>query len=218
MDFLAAIDDRQGTTITLGGQEIFIERKRLGGHLQLLRLSARFSQAETPAVLADLMRQYLIVAGVPGIESLSILDTLTAYLALTALNGWKWVLPWLKPPPKPPGAREIDHKSPPYNYAGRNWAIWIHKIAQAYGWARDQILRLWPEEAAAYVQEILLSEYEEAEDRRALSELSYRYDKGSNTMHFIPRPRPYWMVDNELPKSIRVRKDMLPVGNVIDLN
>jgi len=228
-NFLSAIDDRQGCWLSLGGQEKlslsklsplkFISRARLGAHLQLLRLQARFSQAAGPDELARLLEDYLSLAGLSeaDLKSLTGADLLETYLTLAGLNSWQWVLPWLRPPDAP-GLKPPEHaKEPPYHYAGRHWAIWIHKIAWAYGWSRDQILNLWPEEAAAYVQEIIIAEYDQAEEQRALSELSYRHNKHSNLMQFIPRPRPHWMVDNALPPPVRVRRDMLPVGNVIEI-
>lgn len=210
-NFLEAIDDGQGVYLSLNGQAIFIPRRHLGLHLQLSRIEERIIEAESAADMAAGILHYLTLAGIPEAESLPALDQLEVFLLLRRLNSWQWVLPWLSAPPSQ------EPEKLPYEYQGRQWAIWIHKIAWRYGWSRDQILSLWPEEAAAYVQEILVSEYYDLENRRALSEVSYRYDSGTKTSKYIPSPKPNWMIDNEPPKSIRIHKSMLPVGNVISL-
>ena len=136
---------------------------------------------------------------------------LDAYRELQELNALRYFLPFqLWQPP--------ELESPPYDYPGRQWAWWIHKLASRYGWARKDIFELWPEEAAAYLQEILVTEFEEADDRRALSELGYHYDKTTGKASFRPLPRPGWMVKDNPQPTVRIRREMLPVGNVIDLS
>lgn len=210
-DFLEAIDDRQGLYLTLKNRPVFIPRRRLGLHLQLSRIEEMITRAISAAEMAVDILHYLKLAGVPEAETLPAAEQLEAFLVLRQLNAWQWVLPWLSAPP--------SHKPEtlPYEYQGRQWAIWIHKIAWHYGWSRDQILRLWPEEAAAYVQEILVSEYYDLENQRALSEVSYRYDAGTKTSKYVPSPKPNWMVDNGPPKMIKIHRNMLPVGNVVSL-
>jgi len=92
-----------------------------------------------------------------------------------------------------------------------------HKLASRYGWSRGEIFKLWPEEAAAYIQEIMVSEYHEREDRRALSEISYQYDKATKTSRFIPAPFYNWMVDPAPPAPVRILAKMLPVGKIIKM-
>lgn len=208
-DFLEALADDQGIYLHLNGEIVFIPRCRLGLHLQLSRIEQQINQSDTAADLAAGITLYLTKAGLSEPAEMSALDRLEIFCLLRRLNGWQWVLPWLGAPPN------HEPEKLPYEYQGRQWAIWIHKIASRYSWSREQILNLWPEEAAAYVQEILVSEYYETEDRRALSEVSYKYDSGTKTSRFIPSPKPNWMVDTGPPKTIRIHRSMLPVGNVI---
>jgi len=111
-----------------------------------------------------------------------------------------------------------EGKLPPYHYSGRYVAWWVHKMASYYGWARDDIFNLWPEEASAYLQEILIQEIEDFERQRSLSELSYSYDKVTQKSRFIPTPKPEWMVSGKESKTFRVRQDMMPVGAIIELD
>lgn len=143
-----------------------------------------------------------------GLEQESLL---IAYGQLVALNQLKCLLPfqaWQGPPPGEPK---------PYDYEARYIAWLVHKLASRYGWTRDYIFSLWPEEVFAYVQEILIDEYEELDRQRSLSELGYHYDKTTGKATFRPMPRPGWMVGEQKPKIYRVRRDMLPVGVVVKL-
>ena len=63
----------------------------------------------------------------------------------------------------------------------------------------------------------MVSEYHEREDKRALSEISYKYDKVTKTSRFIPTPVYSWMIDESLPAPVRMLAKMLPVGNVIKM-
>lgn len=210
--FLEAIDSRQGVTIYLGNQPRFVARCRFGLHLNLAKIAEETDGVRDARVLAGLILVYLKRAGLSrGELEAAPLDLLEAYIALRRLNTWQWVLPWLKPDTS---GREGPPK-PIYDYEGRWWATWIHKLASRYGWSRDEILDLWPEEAAVYFQEILVSEYLEMEDRRALSRMSYKYEEVGNRLRFVPLPKPSWMVDEDLPKAVRVPRAALPVGNVV---
>jgi hypothetical protein len=62
-----------------------------------------------------------------------------------------------------------------------------------------------------------VSEYHEREDRRALSEISYKYDQVTKTSQFIPAPAYSWMIDDSPPEPVRIPVRMLPVGNVIKM-
>jgi hypothetical protein len=69
-----------------------------------------------------------------------------------------------------------------------------------------------------YLQEIMVAEYNESDERRALSQMAYSYDKVSKKSRFHPLPRPSWMVSLVPAKPRRVHRDMLPMGVVIDLS
>ncbi len=212
-DFLAAVDGQQAVRIIIDNMAVRIVRCRLLAHLQLSEIEIKIKAASDPILVSALIIEYLSVAGLTDerIKKASTYELLDAFFALRQLNAWQWLLPWLANSKTEPGQPEF------YDYDGRRWAIWVHRLASRYGWSRDQIFDLWPEEAAAYIQEIMLSEYYEREDRRALSELSYRYDKATKISNFIPAPAYSWMVDDRPPAAVKTPIRLLPVGNVIKM-
>lgn len=211
-DFLAAVDTRQSAKIIIDGESVFVTRRRLLAHLQLSKIDVEIKSGQ-PVEMAGRVIEYLSLAGLKDeqIKDASVYELLEAFFSLRRLNSWQWLLPWLEQPNTTPSSTEI------YEYSGRRWAIWIHKLSSRYGWAPDVIWQLYPEETAAYMQEIMLSEYYEREDKRALSEVSYKYDASTKTSKFMPSPMYSWMVDEALPKSVRTLVSVLPVGNVVKL-
>jgi hypothetical protein len=212
-DFLAAVDIRQGVKIIIDGEPIFVPRCRLLAHLQLSEIEIKIGKTSQPVLISALIIEYLNIVGLRNeqIKKASTYELLEAFFALRQLNAWQWLLPWLANSETTPSQPEF------YDYNGRRWAVWVHRLATRYGWSRDEIFNLWPEEAAAYIQEIMVSEYYEREDNRALSEISYKYDKATKTSQFIPTPIYSWMVDESLPAPIRISTKMLPVGNIIKM-
>jgi hypothetical protein len=210
-DFLSAVDTRQGVKVVISGKDVFVSRCRLLAHLQLSMIELKIKESSQPVLISALIIEYLDMAGLTGeqIKKASTYELLEAFFALRQLNSWQWLLPWLANSETPPGKPEF------YDYSGRRWAVWVHRLATRYGWSRDEIFSLWPEEAAAYIQEIMVSEYHEREDKRALSEVSYKYDKVTKTSQFIPTPVYSWMIDERPPAPVRIPANVLPVGNVI---
>jgi len=208
--YLDAVDPAQAVTIHLGGVSYTVPRARLGLHLRLSRLSEQFDLSDDIDILTGAVSEYLDACGLP--DGGTGAERLAAFVALRLLNTWAWELPFMT------GQIDPEHKPPPYEYKDRTWAWWVHKLASRYGWSRDQVFDLWPEEAACYLQEIFVSEFDEADERRSLSELAYKYDKASKKSRYIPLSRPAWMAGREPPKERRVRRDHIPVGNIIDLD
>lgn len=206
LGYLDAIDPGQCIDVVLAGVNRRVYRAKLGLHLRLSRLAQKFDEDPTAGAVWD----YLSACGLPD-EGTGV-DRLAAYVALRLLNEWQWDLPWMKAPGDP------AHKPPAYEYDDRTWAWWLHKLASRYGWSRDQIFNLYPEEAACYLQEIFVAEFDEADERRSLSELAYKYDKGSKISRFVPTPRPGWMVGMEAPKTRKVHRRAVPMGNIISLD
>ena len=210
--YLEAIDVRQGQKISLGGLEIFVSRATLGLHLQLAKVADAFDNASGAKARAGHLTEYFDRYDL-SIKDASAIELVEAFIVLRNLNAWQMAVPWLAPQPDRLHADPL----PPYHYDSRWWATWIHEIASRYGWARDEILNLWPEEAALYLQEIQVSRYFETEDRRALSEVSYEYNKSSKKSRFREAPKPPWMVDESLPDTIRVNVKLLPVGAIVPM-
>jgi hypothetical protein len=212
-DFLAAVDGRQAVKVIINSETVLVSRCRLLAHLQLSKIEIEIKDASQPVLLSALIIEYLSTAGLPDeqIKKASTYELLEAFFALRQLNAWQWILPWLVNSETSPAKPEF------YDYSGRRWAVWVHRLASRYGWSRDEIFNLWPEEAATYIQEIMVSEYHEREDRRALSEISYKYDKATKMSRFIPTPIYSWMVDESPPEPVRILVKMLPVGNIIKM-
>lgn len=206
MDFLEMIDPDQGATVF----DQWIPRARLGCHLRLSKIYEKLTFDDASTISAAI-KEYLNLSGFDRTKTTG-LQQVQAFLTLSELNRLKTIFAYQMAKGSP------DDKEPPYTYPGRLWALYIHKLATRYGWTRDDVLELWPEEAAAYLQEIMISEYHELDERRSLVELSYKVEKGTNQAKFIPTPKPDWMAPKVEKKTIRVKRSWLPVGNVIKLS
>lgn len=208
MDFLTITDPAQGANIA--GQ--WITRPRYGLHLRLGKLAEEIMKAiegggGTKA--AALIARYFELSGFDT-TGLSGVEQLSCLTPLLELNGIKMLFAF-----QTFVSGNLD--KPPYDYEGRNFAWWIHKLATRYGWTSDYIFNLWPEEAAAYLQEIIIAEYDEKNETRSLSKMAYEYNKTTKKLHFRPIPIPNWMEKQKPPQPRKIRRDMLPIGNVIDL-
>jgi hypothetical protein len=110
-----------------------------------------------------------------------------------------------------------EKKEADWEYKGRSWNYFSHLLANAYGWTLEYIAEMDVNEALGHVQEILTQEYLEQEFTHSLSEVSYVYNKNTKKSDYKPLPRPYWMRPVSQPtKKVRIRRDMLPVGYVVD--
>lgn len=206
--YLDAISD-QFVTIRLGGRDITYPRARLGLHLKLARIVNDFDQAPGWSEMAAAIRRYFEALEL-DISAAHPVEILAAFLALKRANSWQWALAFMLEPGQ--GGEKLS-----YDYPDRNWAWTVHKLASRYSWTQDYILSLYPEAAACYLQEILVSETHEAEERHSLSELAYRYNSTTRTSEYVPLPRPSWMVPQVEAKPVRIRRDFLPYG-VFNLN
>lgn len=114
---------------------------------------------------------------------------------------------------------KADNKKLPWEYSGRAWYFWLHLLASNYGWSEGTIGELDIDTAIGLYQEILLNEQLEKEWTYSLSELAYPYSQATKKSNYKPLDRPEWMLPmapKQLP-VIKMRRDMLPVGNIVDL-
>lgn len=112
-----------------------------------------------------------------------------------------------------------DNKKLPWEYSGRSWYFWLHLLASNYGWEEEKIGELDIDTAIGLYQEILLGEQLEKEWTYSLSEMAYEFRPGSKTSTYKPLERPEWMLPmspKQLP-IIKMRKDMMPIGNIVDM-
>lgn len=112
-----------------------------------------------------------------------------------------------------------EEKVQPWEYDGRSWYFWLNLFASNYGWEEEKIAELDVDTAIGLYQELTISDQMEKEWEWGLSETSYGYNSSTKKSEFKPLPRPDWMkpiIPKELP-VVRMRRDMLPVGMIVDL-
>lgn len=106
----------------------------------------------------------------------------------------------------------------PWEYDGREWHFWLNLFASNYGWDEARIGNLDIDTAIGLYQEISIEGQLDREWWWGLSEIAYPYDTVSKTQKFKPLDRPDWMLPiTPQPKKVKIRQDMLPVGQVINL-
>jgi hypothetical protein len=105
----------------------------------------------------------------------------------------------------------------PLDHPDRTAKVWFHRLASAYHWTLDEISNLWPEDAIAFIQEILIEHQLDREFAHSLSTVAYPMDKRGKGK-YKPLPKPSWLVqammDHEPEKGPIARK-VLPLGSVI---
>jgi len=107
----------------------------------------------------------------------------------------------------------------PWDYEERNWYEWVHLMASAYGWEIEYISGLEIEDGIGLLQEILVDNQLRREFEWGMSEMAWEYIPAAKKSRFRPMPRPYWMTPKAVePKTIKIRKDLLPIGNVVVLD
>jgi len=162
----------------------------------------------------DKFCQYLIQAtGETFWKDIYWIDTVSVFFELQAVNRISKNLPILQP-------RQItpDKSKMPWDYAGRSWYIWANLLAKTYGWSVEYIEKMEVEDALALVEEISVDLQLDREWEWQRCELAYSSEKGSDKMKFNALTRPEWMKEPiKIPKSIKILKSMLPVGNIIYL-
>lgn len=204
-------------TLQLGQNEYSVERFRLRKWLQLENLRSEIVRAiegKDRHLITSSVYSYLSIALSVSSEELENLPWYEVALALFTiydLNIPNLPFPMLIIPSKTKG--DIG-----WDYEGRDWYTWAHMLAGAYGWNIQYIENLEIDDAIGLLQEILSEHQSNREWEWGLSEIAYPYDENSKKSIFKPLPRPEWMTvqkASEEPKKVLIRKDMLPVGNVI---
>lgn len=215
MDFYEAIKPRS-TEITLAGEPRIIERARLGRFFRLGELYRKYQKAlsKRSTHSIEYLLDYLAVASDISRgewENCSPLEFADGFLRLVELNNIRINLPIF--------SESQERKEKVYEYKGRFISTWVTRLARMYGWSPEQILNLFPEEAACYIQEAEIQEFNEKEFVYQLSDMAYRYDKGTKTSRYVPLKKPGWMLapkEKEIEK-IKIPAKFIPQGVVIDL-
>lgn len=155
---------------------------------------------------------YINLAAKTKIDDLSMMESaivLGMYVDAVTLNSPRKPFPILKQ------AVETKDKLP-WEYEGREWYFWANLFSSLYGWSMDEIAALDIDDAIGLYQESEIDKQLQREWEWGLTELAYPYDSTTKTGKFKPLSRPQWMMPIvPKPKTIRIRKDMMPVGNLL---
>lgn len=114
--------------------------------------------------------------------------------------------------------QKADSKMP-WEYDGRAWYFWLNLFAKIYGWNESTIGELDIDTAIGLYQETLLDDQFEKEWQWSLSEIAFPYNSSTKKQEYKPLERPEWMLPlapTTMP-IIKIRADMIPVGNVLSV-
>lgn len=205
--------------VALAGREHVVARARLGPYLRLQAAQERIDhgvEAQDTGAIADGLYEYLSTA-MPDLprddfETATWLEVMTAFRAIDALNH-------IPEKTKYSILRRIEDRrgrSVPWQYVGRSATYWIHIIASAYHWPLSEIENLWPEQAVAFIQEIMVDDQLDREFEHSLSQVAYTYDKSAKKSRYVPLTRPVFMVEGTGKfKKVKLHRKLLPQGSVI---
>jgi hypothetical protein len=199
--------------INIDEESYEIERPKFKLWLTLEKLRDRLLTAvdklESEA-FCNAMFSYLSTVGINGIEDAPWYKVTSIFGEITSQSIPKVEMPFMSYPG--------DTKEVPWNYEGREWFGWATMIVQKTGWTLEYIAELEIEDGLALIQELLVSEQFEREWQWERSQWAYSYNERTKSSEHHELPRPAWMIKGlrkEGPKKIKIRKSMMPVGNVV---
>jgi hypothetical protein len=107
-----------------------------------------------------------------------------------------------------------------FDYVGRDWYFWLHKLSAEYGWLIVYIENMKIDDAVGLMQEILYNEQVKREWDWGTTEMAYSYNENTKKSTFNELERPGWMRSTTpiAQKELVVEKvpmNMIPVGNVV---
>jgi hypothetical protein len=199
---------QKSSTVVLGGKEYNVDRAKLKRWLELEGIREQITGAtgrEDRAGFVAQIYSYLSVAldVEDDFSNLPWYEVSGAYTDLIILNAPSLDFPLLH--------SAYDGEKVAWDYEGRTWYAWANIFASAFSWKLDYIAELDIDDAIALVQEIRVKDQTRREWEWMLTEVSY--DKKGKHKDL---PRPHWMRGTIIPenKSVKIKKSMLPVGNV----
>lgn len=195
--------------------KVVFERKSLRKWIELEEARSKIGntfKTKVPADIAEAIYAYLQSALKEDRpvrwDDLNSVFLFALYLEAFALNSPNKEYPILK--------AHTENKEPlPWEYPGRAWYFWLNLLSKQYGWDIEYISNLDLDDAIGLYQEIEIDMQLNREWEWGLTELAYPYDTTIKAGKFKPLPRPNWMMPIvPKPKVVRIRKDMLPIGNI----
>jgi len=201
-------------SVNLGGAEYTVPRARLGTYLTLETLQAELmdgAEREDSGAMSDSLFRYISAAipdGLdPGVFAKSpwyeILNVFISIASMNLIDGEFAILKW--------GRK--DQLPVPWNHPERLRISWVHILAKAYNWPKNEIEELWTEEAIGFIQEIEADEQTQREFEHSLSTVAYPYNEGTKKSKYAPLQRPLWMVKREVEEvETTLDRRLLPIG------
>ncbi len=206
----------RSVTVSLGGQEFEVHRARLGQYLRIQEAVSRLHDASTEGdnrSIVDALLAFFQVT-IPDLTRDQLVENnwiviATAFASIQALNALDINFALFK-------FADESGLPVPWEYPERMRYYWVHLIASAYHWHIERIEDLWPEDAIAFLQEIIAQEQYEREFVHSLSEVAYQFDQASKKSRYKPLLRPAWMIARD-PKQLitKLPRALMPVGNVV---
>jgi hypothetical protein len=206
------------STVTLAGHEYPVARARLKLYLELQVAKQKIHKAAAAydgGGIADSFFDYLQTCipdlSRPTFNSVSWLEIFSCFATIENINQI----------PKRTQfsilnvyAESKEDKGEPWDYSDRFLFLWPHIIARSYHWSLGDIHELWPEQAVAFVQEILASDYYEMSFQHRMAETSYSHSKdGKVTYNELPKPG--WMTEQRKGRRGYTPPHLKPVGLII---
>ena len=210
----------RNVTISLGGQEYDVPQARLGKYLLLQEAAASLQKAgeaaakgggsePVAAALTAYFNAYIPDLTQAQLSTYSWIEIFTVMAEISLINNIEIDFAILK--------YQTDSGLPaPWEYPERMRHYWVHVLAFAYKWSKEQIENIWPEEAFAYLQEIVAQDQQEREFVHSLSEVAYQYDSGTKKSRYKPLIRPAWMVMRDPSTMImKIPTVLVPQGKIV---
>jgi len=205
--------------VILRKQEFIITRSKFKSWIELEEVREKIFHAidiEDTDEIGDNILLYVSKAlgiDVSSIENLPWKDIAGAYSIIVAENFNIRLLPFMKYSKK-----KLEDERDVWDYSGRLWYSYSHKIANEYKWTLDYINDLDVDDAFALIQEILVSDQLNKEWEWTLSEKSVGYDEATKKSRFIELHRPDWMKPiPKPPQKVKMPRVMMPQGNIMKL-
>lgn len=207
----------RSVNVTLGGREYIVHRARLGVYLRQQEASSLLAAAGKSGDNGSIMRainKYLEIA-IPEItpqivEDASWVEIATAISLIEIINRVEIDFALLRFAGEPEASTPV-----PWEYEERLRYFWVHLLARSYHWTREEIENLWPEDALAFIQEILVHDQYDREFLHSISEIAYQYQPGTKSSKYVPLRRPLWMVLREEHPKVKLHRDLMPIGVVV---
>lgn len=216
-DGLGSIKINETFEVTLGKQTFPVTRKKLRGWLILEEIRSNIINAADLGDedgFANHIFSFISAAfdiSTEELENLPWYEIAEAYIQIYSANLPSHDFAIFR-------GKGKDREKIPWDYEGRTWYVWLHLLANNYGYSIEYIADMDIDDAIGLSQESLVEDQMDREKQWVMAEIAYSYDKDTKKTKFHPLTRPDWMADEVVAKEVKVLKipkSFMPVGNVI---